>query len=404
MSKRDKQKLRYLRRLRTFYNPIDEIFVEELDDISEEEEEEGAKIVPILPVKMASSQEVEALLKQYSKRKPKLNALEPTMFEGSITENPKTWLKRFNNYTLLNKIEEKDKILMFEGLLSNASQCWFNNLDVNDKKTFASIENQFLKTYEQSNSWINDQRLENRRLRPGESCTSYINNIIDLAQLAGVDDKEIRKAMIRGLPEEIKYQIVTHNPQNLDETIQRIMLCESMTKTKEDATLCSIDERILSTKMDGFVNKLTSSLDAIEKTFQQFRDTADTIKKTDHQEEHRKCGICNRTNHKEENCYYKQYNRNQQFRPNERFPATRRGGYPRRGYQNNQGRRDRYPPQYPNNMNPYAYSTQQYVRQNYDVSQPYTRYPQPDYNTMRQPQPASYNGQNQPAEYQQSKN
>ena len=154
MSKRDKQKLRYLRRLRTFYNPIDEIFVDELDDISEEEEEEGAKIVPILPVKMASSQEVEALLKQYSKRKPKLNALEPTMFEGS---------------------------------------------------------------------------------------------------------------MIRGLPEEIKYQIVTHNPQNLDETIQRIMLCESMTKTKEDATLCSIDERILSTKMDGFVNKLTSSLDAIEK-------------------------------------------------------------------------------------------------------------------------------------------
>ena len=181
MSKRDKQKLRYLRRLRTFYNPIDEIFVDELDDISEEEEEEGAKIVSILPVKMASSQEVEALLKQYSKRKPKLNALEPTMFEDSITENPKTWLKRFNNYTLLNKIEEKDKILMFEGLLSNASQCWFNNLDVNDKKTFASIEKQFLKTYEQSNSWINDQRLENRRLRPGESCTSYINNIIDLA-------------------------------------------------------------------------------------------------------------------------------------------------------------------------------------------------------------------------------
>ena len=113
------------------------------------------------------------------------------------------------------------------------------------------------------------------------------------------------------------------------------MLCESMTKTKEDATLCSIDERILSTKMDGFVNKLTSSLDGIEKTFQQFRDTADTIKKTDHQDEHRKCGICNRTNHKEENCYYKQYNRNQQFRPNERFPATRRGGYSRRGYQNN---------------------------------------------------------------------
>ena len=99
MSKRDKQKLRYLRRLRTFYNPIDEIFVDELDDISEEEEEEGAKIVPILPVKMASSQEVEALLKQYSKRKPKLNALEPTMFEGSITENPKTWLKR-NRYNL----------------------------------------------------------------------------------------------------------------------------------------------------------------------------------------------------------------------------------------------------------------------------------------------------------------
>ena len=49
--------------------------------------------------------------------------------------------------------------------------------------------------------------LKAAKLNPNESCTSYINNSLELAQLAGLEDVQLRKSIIRGLPDDLKFHV-----------------------------------------------------------------------------------------------------------------------------------------------------------------------------------------------------
>ena len=99
--------------------------------------------------------------------------------------------------------------------------------------------------------------------------------------------------------------------------------------TPDEQSINTLEDRVTSTKMNDFVTKLSTSLDEIEKTFDRFRHTADQLNTpavpimnlpT--------CRVCGRTNHREDNCYFRQYRSNRQFRPNQPF---RGHGNPYRG-------------------------------------------------------------------------
>ena len=295
---------KYLKRIQTFYNP--------LADLTEEEETDDSDEMAV------SAVDVERLLKKYSQTKSKLHALEPSTFGGTVNENARQWIQKFCNYATLNKIEEKEKILVFETLLTNSAQCWYENLEDQHKNKWDDLLKAFKETYFNSNSWFNSQRVENRKLRPGESCTTYINNLIELSQLSGLTDVELSKAIIRGLPDKLKFQVISHNPKTLDETVQRILLSESMMPANngEDSMLCSLEDRVITSKLDSFTTKLTSTLDEIEKSFKSLKDSATNYSKPNKQIFVR-CGICNRTNHVEDDCYLKQQNNRQMFRPSQ---------------------------------------------------------------------------------------
>ena len=232
---------RYLKRIKTFYNPISDIISEQESEETDESDTSEEQLEMA-----ASAAEVEVLLKKYSPTKsPKLHVLEPCTFGGTVNENARQWIQKFCNYATLNKIEEKEKILVFETLLTNSAQCWYENLADQYKNKWDDLHKLFKETYFNSNSWFNSQRVENRKLRPGESCTTYINNLIELSQLSGLTDVELSKAIIRGLPDKLKFQVISHNPKTLDETVQRILLSESMMPANnEDSMLCSLEDRV----------------------------------------------------------------------------------------------------------------------------------------------------------------
>ena len=48
-----------------------------------------------------------------------------------------------------------------------------------------------------------------------------------MAHLVGVTDSELSKALIRGLPNRLKWHVVSFNPASLSDTIQRILLGEA---------------------------------------------------------------------------------------------------------------------------------------------------------------------------------
>ena len=71
---------------------------------------------------------------------------------------------------------------------------------------------------------LNTTRLENRKLVSSEYAEKYIEDMSDLGILVGIEDIELSKALIRGLPTRLKWHVVSFNQTRLSETIQRVLL------------------------------------------------------------------------------------------------------------------------------------------------------------------------------------
>lgn len=86
-----------------------------------------------------------------------------------------------------------------------------------------------------SKMWLVTQSLETRRLGPSEKAEKYIQDVLELGSNVGLTENELRAALIRGLTPRLKAQLVTHNPQTLAETIERIYLSETALAMTPDA-------------------------------------------------------------------------------------------------------------------------------------------------------------------------
>ena len=128
----------------------------------------------------------------------------------------------------MNKTDEADKLVMYGTLLNKNSACWFENLNPEGERTWAAVRQKFVETHFNSNAWINTQRLENRKLQTGETCTSYINNLFELTQPTHLCETELCKSILRSLPGQLRWQVVSFNPKTSDATIQHVLLTESM--------------------------------------------------------------------------------------------------------------------------------------------------------------------------------
>ena len=111
---------------------------------------------------MATQIEVEELFKLY--RKQMTRGTEPVIFTGRISENARQWIVNFESYCELNNIDEEPKILTFSLLVKSGAKSLFNSLSDNERKSWDTIKAKFTTTYMENNNWINEQRLENRRL------------------------------------------------------------------------------------------------------------------------------------------------------------------------------------------------------------------------------------------------
>ena len=136
------------------------------------------------------------MMQSYKSRK----CFQPRDFTGKTTDNARDFISTFKNYCKLSYIDDADALLSFEMCLSGAAKCWFNGLSKEVKKNFKLIEEQFNKNFLQNNQWLITARLENRKLLPTESAEKYIADMSELAQLVGITDSELSKALIRGLP------------------------------------------------------------------------------------------------------------------------------------------------------------------------------------------------------------
>ena len=60
-----------------------------------------------------------------------------------------------------------------------------------------------------------------------ESADKHIAYMCNSALLVGIEDTELSKTLIKGLPTRLKWHVVSFNPTTFSETIQRILLGET---------------------------------------------------------------------------------------------------------------------------------------------------------------------------------
>jgi len=206
----------------------------------------------------ATKDDIEDLLKNMDNRK--ISAFQPVVFSGQSSESALDFLNQFENYSKLSGLKGDEKIVGFNLLLRGLAKCWFEGLSPQEKTDFDIIKNKFRETYlSQSKNWLTTQKLESRKLHPGEKVEMYIQDVIQLANNIGMTPNEQRAALIRGLSPKLRSQLITHNPQTLAETIERIYLSETALNLLNQETVNAVDS-ITSCQLAG-INAAVSKLD-----------------------------------------------------------------------------------------------------------------------------------------------
>ena len=305
--------------------------------------------------------EVEDLLKDYNfKTKPRTT--EPGSFYGRTSENAREWLNNFESYCALNNLKDEEKILTFSLLLKSAAKSFYNNICSEDKKSWAKVKDKFHAVYFDSNNYLNSQKIEDRKLVPGESCEQYISDMTELSLLCGMDEAEFRKCLIRGLPEQLRWYVVGFDPRTVEETIKRIHLGAATMRWSEtgSAAVNSLDTK--DWKLVDMMEKITDRLEKLELSS---RLEAGKKKEEDGgrytpMSRNMFCNICRRTNHTTSQCYSGANNATPRARPYN-------VGYPRGGRTNYRGR--------PGNNNGGGYYGRPYNGRFYNYGQNQERYP-----------------------------
>ena len=250
---------------------------EEIDDTGSKDQPLPVQLIPVQPIpevqptfNMALTKEdMEGLLKNMDIRKA--TGFQPAAFSGSGSESASDFMNQFVEYSKLTGLKGEDQIVVFNLLLRGLAKYWFAALSDNDKANFNIIKQKFQDAFlSPSKNWLVTQRLEARKLLSGEKVENYVSDILEMANNVKMSENEQRAALIRGLSPAMRAQLITHNPQTLADTIERIYLSETaLTLQKQDnvsvidtITSCQISN--INSTVSELANQLSSITDQIK--------------------------------------------------------------------------------------------------------------------------------------------
>ena len=101
----------------------------------------------------------------------------------------------------------------------------------------------------------------NRKLKPCENCGKHKEDMTNLSLLAGMSSGALSKSLIRGLPDDLKWQVVVFT-KTMEDTVERIAESNYQWKTKEHCT--TIEERIATQRTNNVLEKLTRKIAELE--------------------------------------------------------------------------------------------------------------------------------------------
>jgi len=189
---------------------------------------------------------IQRLLQQLTdqnNRPPRLKPAAPGTFSGRTDENIRQWFQRVETFFDASATPDADKPAFLKTLLKGEAYDVARKVqpigpaDVNGimpPVTYDDIKeallHHFLGAHRQ---YVLRSDLDERKLAKSESLDDYMRDILEKASLLDLGDDEKQRLLLRGLPGSLRSEIISHQPANLDELINRIRLSETVDKMRK---------------------------------------------------------------------------------------------------------------------------------------------------------------------------
>ena len=165
-----------------------------------------------------------------TKNQQSLGHLTPEPYHGYSCEDLEIWISRMESYFAIRYMNDPaHRATMAQLLLRGPAEIWCRNAAPNQKDTWdhltAALRDQFGNLIDR---WSLQNQIEQRKLKINEKVEQYINDVRMLASRLNMDDAQTMQALIRGLSPTMKQFVIGHAPANLEQTLQKIRLSETV--------------------------------------------------------------------------------------------------------------------------------------------------------------------------------
>ncbi len=207
-------------------------------DMLHQMESKGESETDIMGLLSSQTKKIQNILKQNHTR-----TLIPDYFHGYPSEDPKFFLDQFSTWTILQDVTEEDKKLHLRMMLKGPAEVWYMSLPETTKNDWNSLETAFLSWFGGPSTTVKLQEtLDNRRQLPDETLDFYINDVLRLGQRLNASDREIIRALIRGVPPEIQSFVIGQNTKTVTDTVQKMKLFAAAKEIQVDSQATPITQ------------------------------------------------------------------------------------------------------------------------------------------------------------------
>ena len=156
----------------------------------------------------------------------------PSQFQGDEKDTEKTerWLEYFNNYTSFRGIDDTAKLRLFKLLLSGQAAEWLRSLPDQITTQLPLLTTAFRQRFSLTDitRWQKATSMWTREQGSSESVDAYITDIINMARVVPITDKElIRFAIVKGLKNNIKIHVLQSGAATVEEVTRTARVAEA---------------------------------------------------------------------------------------------------------------------------------------------------------------------------------
>jgi len=218
---------------------------------------------------------IQRLLEQLTdqnNRPPRLKPVSPGTFSGRTDENIRQWFQRLETFFEANATPENDKGAFLKTLLKGEAYDVARKVEAQPANADGVVPpiyddikealiNHFLGAHRQ---YVLRSDLDERKLAKSESLDDYMRDVIEKATLLDLGDEEKQRLLLRGLPGSLRSEVISHQPANLDELINRIRLSETVDKMRKSEKGISARALMNGDNEDQFSGMLVTLLETIK--------------------------------------------------------------------------------------------------------------------------------------------